>query len=220
MAGVDMLALSFASTQFHFARSLHLDGGTLIARYSVTNLDREPLPYLWALHALLAVEPDDTIELAGVDKVRASSLSLGGRRLPVGELSWSGRSDMLPFTLDKVQPARSVFAGKFLVNGLAGSVARVGHPGQWLEISWDQSIEHLGIWLTYGGWPAPGGHHEAALEPTNSPADDLGQAIDAGVVPLAAGERREWCVTLTVGPPSFFATNDRGRKTTARPLPE
>ncbi len=85
MAGVDMLALSFASTQFHFARSLHLDGGTLIARYSVTNLDREPLPY-----ALLAVEPDDTIELAGVDKVRASSPVARRQEAPSGRAQLVG----------------------------------------------------------------------------------------------------------------------------------
>ncbi len=89
MAGVDMLALSFASTQFHFARSLHLDGGTLIARYSVTNLDREPLPMPYWRSS-----PTTRSSWLASTKSGRAPLSLGGRRLPVGELSWSGRSDM------------------------------------------------------------------------------------------------------------------------------
>ena len=104
---------------------------------------------------------------------------------------------MLPFTLDKVQPASSVFAGKFYAK-VPSHTARVGHAGQWLELNWDQSVEQLGIWLTYGGWPGPGGHHEIALEPTNAAADSLGEAIDAGAPPLAPGERRDWRVTLTL----------------------
>ncbi len=198
LTGPEDIKLSYTSPQFRFSRELRLDGAALIAHYSVENRSSAELPYLWALHALLAVKPNDRMKLHGVDKVRASYLSLGGQTLPVSELSWSGPNGALPFALDEVQPASSAFAGKFLVGGLAGGRARIGQPGQWLELGWDSSIENLGIWLTYGGWPGPGGHYEAALEPTSALADHLGQAIEGGFLPLAPGERRDWRVTLTV----------------------
>lgn len=192
-----MLRLSYADSQFRFTRELQLDGAVLIARYEVENRTNRSLPYLWALHGLLAVTEADRIELPEVETVAATYLSLGNTFLSVPELPWSKPNDVLPFTLDKVQPAASVFAGKFYA-GVPSRTARVGRPGQWLELAWDSPIDQLGIWLTYGGWPGPGGHHEIALEPTNAAADTLGEAIDAGAPPLASGERRDWRVTLSL----------------------
>jgi galactose mutarotase-like enzyme len=191
------LRLSYADPQFRFTRELQLDGATLVARYEVENRTDTSLPYLWALHGLLAVTEADRIELPEVETVAATYLSLGDTFLSVPELPWSKPSDVLPFTLDKVQPAASVFAGKFYA-AVPGRTARVGRPGQWLTLAWGAPIDQLGIWLTYGGWPGPGGHHEIALEPTNAAADTLGEAIDAGAKPLAPGERRAWHVTLSL----------------------
>jgi hypothetical protein len=193
----DLLELSYAEANYRFARTLRLDGRTLIADYVVTNLAAEPLPYLWALHALLAVRSGDRIELPGVGTVRGSYVALGGDRRPSGEFDWSGPNPGLPFALNEVQPPSTGFAGKFLASGVPGGRARIGQPGQWLDYAWDRSIEDLGIWITYGAWPAPGGHHEVALEPQSAPADHLGQAIEAGASPLAVGETRRWQVTLT-----------------------
>lgn len=192
------LTLSYSDAQFSFTRELRLDGPALIARYRAENLSAEPLPYLWALHGLLAVTERDSIELPGVETVSATYLSLGGKWLDAPEIAWAKPNGVLPFTLDKVQRASSAFAAKLYASGVAGQSARVGHAGQWLEIAWDGSIDHLGIWLTYGGWPGPGGHHEIALEPTNAAGDQLGHAIDAGAAPLAPGERRDWRLTLTL----------------------
>ena len=191
------LRLSYADPQFRFTRELRLGGVSLIARYQVENRTDASLPYLWALHGLLTVTDADSIELPGVEAVSATYLSLGDKFRSVPELAWSKPNGVLPFTLDKVQPASSVFAGKFYAK-VPSHTARVGQAGQWLDLSWDQGIEQLGIWLTYGGWPGPGGHHEIALEPTNAAADTLGEAIDAGAPPLAPGERRDWRVTLTL----------------------
>lgn len=188
-----MLRTSFAGREYRFTRTLSLEGKRLVADYSVTSLAREPLPYLWALHGLLRLAPGERIELPGVDRVTATYLSTGSQ----SSVPWPGPGP-LPFPLDVVQPASTNFAGKFYASGVAGGAARVGKPGQWLELGWDGSIAHLGIWITYGGWPGPGGHHDVALEPTNTSADHLGQAIAAGAKPLSPGERRDWRVTLTL----------------------
>jgi galactose mutarotase-like enzyme len=188
---------SFLSREFRFVRSLSLEGRSLVADYSATNLTREPLPYLWAQHCLLRVEPGERIELPELERVSATYLSLDGEILRQPSLPWTG-SSLLPFPLDTVQSKTANFAGKFYASGVAGTTARIGRPGRWLEMSWDHSIDHLGIWITYGAWPGPDGHYEIALEPTNAPADHLGQAMSGGAAPLYPGERRDWRVTLTL----------------------
>lgn len=195
----ERVTLSYASPLFVFTRTLTLNGPNLVAAYTVENRNDEHQTYLWALHALLAVHPDDRIELPGVETVRSTYMALGGQMLPVGDIGWRGANGQLPFNLDQAQPASTNFAAKFIATGIPGGTARIGQPGRWLTIAWDESIRDLGIWLTYGAWPTAGGHYEVALEPQSAPADDLNQAIVSGTKALAPGEKRHWQVVLTVG---------------------
>jgi galactose mutarotase-like enzyme len=192
------LALSYADRQFRFARELEVGPATLTARYRIDNLGAGPLPWLWALHALLAVEPEDRMDLPGVEGVEVAYLARAGARIEATRLPWSEPNGVLPHPLSEVQPRDSLIAGKFYATGLPGGRARIGRPGRALEISWDGSISDLGIWITYGAWPDPGGHYEVALEPTNAPADHVGQAIAAGTPMLQPGTSRSWTVTLRV----------------------
>ena len=191
------LTTTYANESFTFRRTLMLEGAALTARYDVTNHLEAQLPYLWALHSLFAVRPGDQIDLGGVREVHASFMAENGRMLGDGKVAWLDKDDRVSFPLIEVQPPSALFAGKFLVADRPASRARLGQPGQWLEIEWDERLASIGIWLTYGAWPQAGGHHEVAIEPTSSPANDLGEAISAGAMPLAPGERREWQVTLT-----------------------
>jgi galactose mutarotase-like enzyme len=194
------MTASYAGSGFRFTRELRLDGAAIHADYRLDSLSNEALPYLWALHALFAAVPGERIELPGVQAVRASYLQLGDKVVPASTLDWPGGNSALPFALSEIQPRATGFAGKLLASGVAGGSARIGNPSRWLRLSWDKSISDLGIWLTYGGWPAAGGHQEIAVEPTSAPANHLGEAIDAGARWLAPGEQRQWRVTLTVGP--------------------
>lgn len=190
------LTTTYETESFTFRRTLALDGATLMARYEATNHLTAPMPYLWALHSLFAVRTGDRIDL-GVDAVHASFMAEKGRMLGSGTVAWVEKDERVSFPLNEVQPPSALFAGKFVVAGRPASRARLGQPGQWLEIEWDDRLDSLGVWLTYGAWPQPGGHNEVAIEPTSSAANDLGEAIRAGAVPLAPGERREWQVSLT-----------------------
>lgn len=196
MAAGDRLDMSYRGQEFRFNRNLTLDGRMLVVDYSVVNQLREPLPYLWALHALLAVRDGDRIEIPNLPSVRPSFLSLRGQRLEAESLRFTGDNDLLPFGLDEVQPRDAGFAAKLIAENLPGGTARIGQPGQWLQLGWSGGIANLGIWMTYGAWH---GHHEVAIEPTSAPADDLLQGMAADAPPLSAGELRRWQVRFTVG---------------------
>ena len=196
MAAGDRLEMSYAGREFRFNRNLTLTGSTLVVDYSVVNLLREPLPYLWALHALLAVRQGDRLDIPNLTSVRPSFLGLAGERLGARSLPLSGDNGLLPFPLDQVQGPQAGFAAKLIAENLPAGTARIGQPGHWLELGWSGGISSLGIWMTYGAWH---GHYEVAIEPTSAPADSLTEAMAANAPPLSPGELRRWQVRLRVG---------------------
>ena len=192
----ETLALSFTAPEFVFERHMRLEGPTLVIDYAVTNRLAVPLPYLWALHALLAVRPGDRMDIPGLESVGVSYLGHQGQTIALDRAPFAGSHPELPFRLDTIQPPDADFAAKLIAKNLRAGTARIGQPGQWLDLSWDSSIADLGIWITYGAWQ---GHTEVAIEPTSAPANDLVEAITSGARPLAPGERRAWTVGMTVG---------------------
>lgn len=213
----------FAGTNFRFGRRLSLVGRTLTASYSVENTGDAPLPFLWALHGLLATQPGDEINLPGCHKLAVTFLSLDGQRIGVAELPWPDSGTVLPFPISQVQPIESRFMAKLFAPHQ--NRASVGGPGGSLDLAWD-GIEHLGIWLAYGAWPSPGSIHHVALEPTTDPLDHLGQVIDRGATaPIGPGETRRWRVTMTLRSPAPWAATLRrkiagagGRNRTGTPF--
>jgi galactose mutarotase-like enzyme len=190
------LTTTYSDRMFAFTRELRLHGRTLRASYRVTNRTSAELPFLWALHDLLVVTPQDRIVLPEVTSVRSSYLSLDGRvEPPNGSLPWPGPSGGCAVALDEVHPATTNMAAKLYASGLKW--AAVGHDGEWLRISWDGALDHLGLWYNYGAWPSRGDLHHIAIEPTTSPSDHLGQALnDDGPGALPAGQAIEWTVAF------------------------
>jgi galactose mutarotase-like enzyme len=195
----DALTTSYATAAFRFSRTLSVVGPALQVSYAVENRTAEDMPYLWALHGLLALTSDDRVILPGVTEVGATYLALAGHALHADAMPWPDTNDVLPFPLDAVQPATRQFAGKFYAHGIAGRQAAVGHGRQWLSIGWDESIDDLGLWFNYGGWPqVPGGYH-GAIEPTTASADHLGEALRSGNAAwIAPGATASWTITLTL----------------------
>jgi galactose mutarotase-like enzyme len=181
-----------ADATFRFRRTLSLDGKVLTAAYEIENLSSCEMPYLWALHGLLAVTPSDRILIDGIDRVAATYLADHDDTLGPRMVTWPDPAGTLPFALDRVQPSNRRFAGKFYAD-VPGRRAAVGHGSAYLVLTWDDGLA-LGIWLNYGGWPSAGGPHHIALEPTSAPADHLGEALATSVPP---GDHRNWAVTLT-----------------------
>ncbi len=193
----DSLALSRTAGGFRFARRLSVQDGVLTADYTVDNVGAVALPYMWALHGLLAVTPEDRIAL-GVDAVSATYLSRDGKTTVAPQLAWPGPDPVLGLPLDVVHPSDTQFAGKLYASAVPGARASVSGPRGAIDIAWD-GVAHLGIWLNYGGWPAPGNGHHIALEPTTAPVDHLGQALEQGsAATLAPGASARWTITMTL----------------------
>jgi hypothetical protein len=197
----ETLTLSATTPEYRFERSLRLEGPMLTASYLVENRTTRPMPFLWALHALLAVRPGDRIVMPGIGGMAAAFVSRNGRRIGMDTMPWPEGDPRLGFGVDKV-PEPNGFMAKLYADVPADARAFVGGPDRWLGIGWDgHDIGHLGFWLTYGGWPAPGpdSAHHLAIEPTTAPADHLGQAVAGGKDhPLPPGGRREWSVHFVV----------------------
>ena len=192
----DLLTLVYESDQFRFVRTLRLDGATLHVDYQIDNLTADPMPYLWALHGLLAVRPGERIELPGVTHLTAPYVSLQGAIVDLPVIQWPETQAALGFDIDIVQPQTAGFAAKMYATVPSHARARVGG----LEIVWSgDQIRHLGLWFTYGGWPGVGGVHHMAIEPTNASAGDLAEGVGQ-VTPIAPFGQHRFAVQFIISP--------------------
>jgi galactose mutarotase-like enzyme len=190
------IVTTYAGAEFTFTRALALEGPSVQASYSVRNEGSGRLPFMWALHGLLAVSPEDRIDLPGISELEATYLMHRNRTISAARLAWPGPDPALGRSLDRVQAVSEQFAGKLYTSGL--HAAAVGDDRGALHMTWSQDVDHLGIWLNYGGWPEAGGVHHIALEPTTAPVDHLGQAMVRGTaISLGPHDSRRWGVTLT-----------------------
>ncbi len=183
--------------RFIFVRALVLDGPTVLARYELRNLLPEPLPFLWAMHPIFSVEPEDRLELPGVRSVSATHLR--PQRLPsVGaRLNWPVADvDGSALHLDRIAPLDGETAIKFFAGPPHPPVACLVGRHCGLEVR--AQLPFLGIYVNLGGWPQPGADlHQVGIEPSTSPADDLTSGVAAGTHRvLRPGGVTKWHVTM------------------------
>lgn len=180
----------YQDPRFAFRRDLRLTGAEVRAEYRVTNQRDRPFRYLWSQHALLAVTPEDRIDLQ-----RLGPVEVGGEAI-----RWP---DHRGRDLTRVGPAEEGLAVKAYAASPSGGSARVTGPNGGIAFHWD--VPAFGLWLCYGGWPARGAkQHQIALEPTTAAADHLLAAEAKGQArALAPGESHGWSVAITLtGDPS------------------
>jgi hypothetical protein len=183
-------------------RSLHLEGPAVVARYRLGVEGERPLPVLWSMHALLALEPGARIVIEPADRARLTHHAGLGLAADLAEVDWPDAPTLDGGTvaLDVVRGVEAGQAAKLYLSAASlRSVAARGADGAELRFDWDRAFAPaVGIWLDYGGWP-PGepGRHQVAIEPTTSPDDDLGAALanDRAHV-VEPGTPLEWTVRL------------------------
>lgn len=201
-----------------FRRRIRLDGPRVIAEYELENHGTAPLPVIWSMHPLLALESGARLEVEGLVAVVVAYAV--GLPLAPGRADWpeTPGTDGRPIALDLVGDpsagtAVKLFGGWGLYGsweastgeGLPGVAAVVQPDGARLELSWYAPIApNLGIWLDSGGWPPPPAapRVQHALEPTTSPDDSLAAATAAGrALVLEPAERVAWSATFRVRAP-------------------
>jgi galactose mutarotase-like enzyme len=199
------LAVTFASPRWAYAfeRRLSLVGdATVLAEYRLSSRADVPLPVLWSMHPVLALEPGTRVDLGGADRARltwANGLPLS----PSERIDWplARRDDGERIDLSLVRGPEGWAAKLYAA---APEVVRAVAPdGSALELRWDRATAPAaGVWVSTGGWPVGGPPAEqVALEPTSSPDDDLGDAMAHGrAMAVEPGGERRWWVRVTLVP--------------------
>jgi len=187
----DALTLSTEgySRPLHMEKTLRLHADSLEIRYTLRNLSSQPVPFLYALHPLLAIDPGDRLLLP--PQVTSATLnSSHAHRLgsPGDSVPWPHPHPAIDLTL--TQPVTAGTADMLYTPRLTSGWAALyrDRHGQGIIVRFDpRQLPYAGLWLCYGGWPddpALPRQHAVAFEPTVAPHGSLAAAIAAGQAPV------------------------------------
>jgi galactose mutarotase-like enzyme len=209
-AGVLTLAVDDPQFPFRFERSLTLEAGLapLAASYSIVNKSPMPMPFIWAAHPLLAIEPGDSFRMpAGT---RISTTGNVGLELATNlpELTWP----IVPLTsgdslnLSRAPEMSARYAIKLFAESVPGGAIEIANRDQTeaLCISFvSHQALHVGLWLNYGAWSGANSppYYNAGVEPTNFPHDDLNVAARSQSSILAPGAACHWRLVVSIEGP-------------------
>jgi galactose mutarotase-like enzyme len=201
------LAVDDPQLPFRFERTFTLAAGVspLTASYSLVNRSTQPLPFIWAAHPLLAIEPGELISLPTGTRV---SLTYNvGLKLAADTkvIAWptiplaSGES----LDISRVGDQCECYAVKLFAENVADGTIEIVNRNrtEGLRLSSETNhASHIGLWLNYGAWSgantAP--YYNAGIEPTTFPADDLNVAAShETMAQLAPGSTHQWAFTVS-----------------------
>jgi galactose mutarotase-like enzyme len=201
------LAVDDPELPFRFERALTLaaGAGSLTASYSVVNRSKQPLPFIWAAHPLLAIEPGELIRLpAGTRTSLTYSVGLN-LAAETTAFAWptiplaSGES----LDISRVGDQTECYAVKLFAENVADGAIEIVNRNRTevLRLSSETNrASHIGLWLNYGAWSGANGapYYNAGIEPTTFPADDLNVAAShKTMAQLAPGSTRQWAFTVS-----------------------
>jgi galactose mutarotase-like enzyme len=201
------LAVDESELPFRFERTLAIPNGDgpLTAHYELTNLSEAPMPYIWAAHPLLAIEPGDSIRISN-----------GSRTTVTNSVGIEFASDTKAFAwpnaplasgeildLSRMPSRDACFAVKVFVEiASPREIAIVDRKrGEFIRFSLGK-IPYIGLWLNYCAWSGAGTepYYNAGIEPTTAPRDDLNAAIqNRSVMQLLKNERHSWGFAVAGG---------------------
>lgn len=187
--------------RYRFERVLRLDGPTVRSDYHLASLGLD-LPFLWSMHALLALDVGAHLTIDGVDGVAVTSATgldlttrSGVAGWPVAELRAGGTID-----LSEIQGVEAAIALKAYADSAPAPATAYQPDGAGLTIDWDRRVAPaLGVWIDAGGWPVGEARHQVALEPTTAPFDDLTTALAADRATwVRPGRDVRWWTTISL----------------------
>lgn len=166
-------------------RTLRLDGDSpvLRARYRISNLDVQPLPFLWGIHPCFAVTPAHRIDHPS--ETMAVGVSSGPLMGDVGA-AYRWPAQPVPGSAGVTRDARvvlsreaGVFGGHWATDLRAGWLALTDTATRrGIALVFPRDVfPHAWLWQVYGGWR---GHHHLCLEPWTGYPMQLEEAAAAG----------------------------------------
>jgi len=186
----------------YFERALRLSAGPsmLATDYRLENRSEAPMPFIWAAHPLLAIEPGDSVHLPTGTRM-TSTASLNVEFAPERDFfAWpsSTLDDGKQIDFSQIPAADAGYAVKlFAENLLVGSV-EIEHAksGERLKIEFDPAdIPNIGIWMNFGAWSGANTlpYFNLGIEPTSCNSDNLERAFLCGQASmLRPGRIRRW----------------------------
>lgn len=187
---------------FRFERTLRLapDEGPLTFDYTLVNQTEKPLPYIWATHPLIAIEPGMRIDVP--PGVKATCTGGDGEGLPPlnQPFDWphNGSHD-----LSRVpQRGQAGYAVKLFTEPMDQASVTLTPPdgSAALKLTMAAGASHrVGMWLNYDGWSGAKTTHyfNAGIEPTTTPADRLDlSAADGAAAVLGPRGTVQWALRV------------------------
>jgi galactose mutarotase-like enzyme len=201
---VSMAATGYSRPLF-FEKQLRLRASFLEIHHLIRNESEAPIPFLYALHPLLAIDPGDRIVLPSeVSTVQVSSSRLDRVGVAGATIAWpkpGGAGSELD--LSRTETASVATAEMLYTNRLQMGWCGLyrAQSGQGIAVRFDtHQLPYLGLWLCYGGWPEDElqpHQYAVAFEPTVAPRGTLASALENKLAPtLGAHESFEFTISL------------------------
>ncbi len=163
-----ILQAKFPTIPFEMTKTLALEGARLTTETKLRNLDNKPWPFLWKLHAALAIEPGDKI-------------SCPAQRFHVADPDWSRRKEDGAWTGEVVPPFDDTTEFLYLSDLTEGRIAWK-RDNKFFQVSFDPAIfPYAWYFASYGGFD---GHHVAILEPCTSMPISVNEAARLNQCPI------------------------------------
>lgn len=213
-AGPNRLRLSVEgrALPYRLTRTLAYNAAdTLHMHYTLENLSRERMPYIWAAHPqFVCGEGAEILLPPQVTEVCNTLPADWGWGAPETRFDWPEalsteqivlRIDGRRVRIDRTGPASLKQARKFFVlpETRAEWAGLTRHPaGDWLRLDWHpDKIPYLGLWVDEG---ALSHSTVVALEPTTGFYDSLALAWEKNeITVLESGATHTWTLTVRIG---------------------
>jgi hypothetical protein len=182
---------------YRFTRKLFLDGPSITAQYTLINVAPFPFHFVWAMHAMLAMEQPIELhppsgeysfshdaELKQIDQTFQWPVVAEGEDLSQPESLPPKRGWKSYSTFPIKSPAKIVYPGR----------------GRQLQIQYSSDKgpdAYWGIWVNTGGWAS---QRQVSIQPTIGRHDPLAAAIrDHSCGTVEPMGRADWSVKMSVG---------------------
>lgn len=211
-AGTVVMSVSGDPYPFKLRRILRLesDSATLSAQYELENTGDAPLPYIWAAHALVTIEPG--MKLMFPDGTQVNCVDANGFELaePGKPFEWptlrmkSGNEVDLSVMPDPKDSKAAGFATMLFTEPLReGWVALNTSDGsEQFRFLFDKDhVPRVGVWQNRNRWSGSGSapYFNMGIEPSTGPTGSLAEVHQAGTAHvLDAGQTREWVIVVSL----------------------